>query len=801
MKLRKVICSVASVAVFALLATSCGSKSTTKKQQTTKGGTPIVTTKSGATTKSSVTTKKVTQQTTTTEESESSKITKLKAAALAKLDEIVNPVIARIKDTDLKNSVQGYYDAEKQYINGINDLQTAKDAVNKVIADTDAFAVQTLKPIVVEKIDAIVSPLIDAITYTDLKTSVELFYEDEMDKVDDIETLKDAIDVLEEIVDDTKKFIKTGTEKVIIALKNEAIEELDGYVTALIAKIPYSTLKNDTQEFYNTEKNKLEAVDTIEGIAPCVEKIKEDLENYALTEIKKIAISELNDLIDAGLEKIPYSSLKEDLTDFKDIEIAKLNAVTKVEDVPTTLETVLEETAAYIKQLLATVVKDYIRKLTAIESATAYDYIPEAMAPYYEGNKITDPSSIDYDFTSFTNLSSIQQVGFGEQWQMVVENINQSIAMAKVFNVAQTVLTSAGEVVDTYLTNSYADEMNYEFSGSGYTGLFTYSNGLLKFYVTMTTSVDVPVIGSVKPVIKMEYDLTKDAKGMFISLGDSFKIKYVITSDSYEMATTYGLSLIGHEGTRSSLLTISKQDGRTTGHIYEFTTLDGEDKVSACADFYVDGGYVSVVGNKASGMKFFEGFVSELYSASTGRLLGYEVKEEKTITVPVIGDISGIYNTLWFNLWDISGINNLKIAEKTSQGSSDRRTIDVYLNNSTDLFIPTYNTKNAVFTTVQTSRKYDIEYRSRFYYTYDDEKKEYIAHEVLVPMMFIQAGDNLASFEEDIEADNGIDASVLMSQSTLTKIEEDYEYLIPAFENNKDLVNSDTIDAYLAQYE
>ncbi len=774
MKIRKLLVSVAMVSLFALIATGCGSSSNkptdTKPTQTQ-------------------TIPDTSEKDTTKEESDETKIAKYKASAISKLDELVNPVIAKIDNNDLKNAIQNYYDTEKQYINGINDLETAKEAVNKVISDTSAFAVNTLKPIVIEKINAIINPLIQNISYASLKTSVQEFYDEEIEKINALEDLNDAADLFKEIVDDTKKFIKDETEKVIIALKNEALEELDPFVTALINKIPYDTLKTDTQTFYETEKEKLEAVDTIEGIGPCVDDIKEDLEEYALTETKKIAIKELNDLIDEGLDKLPNQELKDELKAFKDTEIAKLNAVDEIEDVPETLETVLEETASYIKQLLASIVKDYIARLTAIETATAYDYIPEAMTPYYEGNKINDPSSIDYDFTSFTNVSSIQQAGFGEQWQMVVENINQSIAMAKVFNVAQTVLSSAGNAIDIYLTNSYADEMNYEFTGEGYSALFSYKDGLLKIYVTMTTSVSVPIIGSVKPVIKMEYDLTKDAKGMFISLGDSYKIKYIITDNSYEMATTYGLTLLGKEGTRATYLSISNADDKTTGHIYEYTTID-DHEIAACADFYVENGFVSVVGNKASGMVGFTGFISELYKANEGRLLGYEVMEEKTIV-----GVTATYNTLWFNMWDIDGISNIKVLDKTDENPSSRSTVDVYLNNSASLFSPTYNKK-----LVKTSRKYDIEYRSRFYYTYDSENDKFIANEVLVPMMFIQEGDNFNSFEDDIENDNGIDASVLMPQATLTKILDDYDTLIPIFKDNKDKITSEIIINYLNQY-
>ena len=56
-------------------------------------------------------------------------------AAISKLDEIVSPVIEKIPDEDLKTAIKNYYDTEKQYVNGINDLETAKLAVNKVVRD------------------------------------------------------------------------------------------------------------------------------------------------------------------------------------------------------------------------------------------------------------------------------------------------------------------------------------------------------------------------------------------------------------------------------------------------------------------------------------------------------------------------------------------------------------------------------------------------------------------------------------------------------------------------------------------
>ena len=769
--------------------TSCGGNSTPNDNTGTK-------------TAETTTASNTSQTTTTVDTTTDAKDVELlayKAKAISKLDEYVEPFIQKITNDDLKASVQNYYDTEKSYINGINDLDTAKEALNKVENDTKAFIVDTLKPLLIEKLNAVINPLIAAIKDDTLKASVQSFYNDEMEKVASVDSLEGVATVYQLIIDDTKEFIEDETERIIIELKNKALKELDPYVKALIDKIPYDELKTDTQAFYTEEKKKLEAVNTIEGVSPCVNEIKADLEEYALNEAKKIAVSKLEEIVDEGLNKLPHQTLKDDLSDFADEEYEKLNAVTKIEDIPQTLTTVSKETAAHIKELLANTVKDYLSKLTQIETATAYDYLPAAMTPSYNANVVT-ASAINYDFTSFTNISSINQAGYGEQWQMVVENINQSVTMAKVFNVAQTALNAAGQAVNIYIQNSYADEMTYQFDGEGYNGVFEYKNGKLIFNINITASTTVPGIGSVSPVVKMEYDLTNDAKGMYISLGDAYKIKYVVRPDAYEMATTYGVEVLGHKGTRSSYLVVSKSKDETnkettTGHIYEYTTLDGSDKISACADFYINDGYVSVVGNKASGMIGFDGYVNELYKADEGRLLGYEVREEKTIS-----GVKGTYNTLWFNLWDISGITSVKVTDKTDDNKSSRSTVDVYLNGSSTLFVPTYNKK-----IIKTSRKYDIELRSRFYYTYDSESGTYVANEVKVPMMFIQEDNsidsNFTDYPKDMLADNGITSSVIMNIDDLNKVLADYDTLIDIFIQNKDNMSSEQIIAYLEQYE
>ncbi len=114
---------------------------------------------------------------------------------------------------------------------------------------------------------------------------------------------------------------------------------------------------------------------------------------------------------------------------------------------------------------------------------------------------------------------------------------------------------------------------------------------------------------------------------------------------------------------------------------------------------------------------------------------------------------------------------------------------------------PAYNSKLAV----KTSRKYDIELRSRFYYTYDSENNKYVANEVLVPMMFIQEDNdidsNFSDYPSDMKKNNGITSSVTLNNALLNKILSDYDTYIDVFIINKENMSSDQIVQYLEAQE
>jgi hypothetical protein len=232
------------------------------------------------------------------------------------------------------------------------------------------------------------------------------------------------------------------------------------------------------------------------------------------------------------------------------------------------------------------------------------------------------------------------------------------------------------------------------------------------------------------------------------------------------------------------------EDGVVEGHVYEYVQFKNKDLVPAVADFYINPTYTTVAGNKASGLVGFKGYINELYLTNQAKLLGYEVRE----TLTIVG-ISGQYNTLWFNLNNISGINNVKAVENENYGGtySNKNPHDIYLNNSTSVFEPTYNTKPLIG---NTSRKYDVELRKQFFYGFNEG--ELTEYEVQLPMMFIQADNNkdtnYSDFHNDILSKSGIDANVNLSSIYVNKIQSDYEIYIDILIENKENITSEFIE-------
>lgn len=435
-------------------------------------------------------------------------------------------------------------------------------------------------------------------------------------------------------------------------------------------------------------------------------------------------------------------------------------------------------------KISATTAKTYLNETTQSFNVSPYTFIPAAMRPEYSANFV-DETELSYDFSDFVNVNDIKYGGFGKQWNMVIDNIRQSEYFYKYLNTDNTVINSAINVVTEYFNSKNADTINKNFTKSNFNVSVSYENAKFNFAIEYKTSITNSLFGNISPKITMVYDTVSKDKIYTIKFTDTNRMRYTISDNKYEFGIEYGIAA----GQRTSYLSIERKNNRVEGHIYEYITLKGKDVVPSCADFYIDSEYVSVVGNKADAMMVAKGYINELYKANEGKLLGYEVRET----------ISSVeYNTLWFNLSDISGITSIKIGDKTKSNESKKSENDVYLNGNDTLFSPTYNTKPLIG---KTSRKYDIEFRTQYFYSQDPITGKITEHDVKVPMMFIQEDNdkdtNFSDYPSDMFSDNGITSTVTLNTKHLNKILADYDLLIDDFITNKQIMGSAEIKAYI----
>ena len=409
------------------------------------------------------------------------------------------------------------------------------------------------------------------------------------------------------------------------------------------------------------------------------------------------------------------------------------------------------------------------------------------MKPENSANHIQNPSSVEYDFNSFTNVSNITYGGFGEQWHMVIENIKESERFYNVLALGETLINTSVVLFNNYLDNNPEDTASHTLRETEYTAKLDFADGVLSYTIQYKTGWTIPFFGEVLPQIDMKYTLATSEKSVRIQLSENNAMKYTVSDGVYKFFLKYGVETVS----RTAYCEMADlQNGVVEGHVYEYVQFKNKDLVPAVADFYINPTYTTVAGNKASGLVGFKGYIKELYLTNQAKLLGYEVRE----TLTIVG-ISGQYNTLWFNLNNISGINNVKAVENENYGGtySNKNPHDIYLNNSTSVFEPTYNTKPLIG---NTSRKYDVELRKQFFYGFN--QGELTEYEVQLPMMFIQADNNkdtnYSDFHNDILSKSGIDANVNLSSIYVNKIQSDYEIYIDILIENKENITSEFIE-------
>ena len=398
------------------------------------------------------------------------------------------------------------------------------------------------------------------------------------------------------------------------------------------------------------------------------------------------------------------------------------------------------------KALLAALLNGY--------NLNPYSFFPETMLIDYSAN-LVDSEDIVSDYTNgFINISDVTY-GYGEQYHMVLDNLEQSKIFFNVLTAIEGISATSISAFNNYFDSNPADTAHH-----------TFENGIYNITIDFDYTATLPVLGEQTVQIALAMDIETSERNVRIQLDDANALSYTITENSYEFAIKY-------LGVRRAMFSVERDDdGNVSGSIYEFLTYEGVG-TSSCAEFYITEDYVSVVGNKASGLIGFTGYINELYDVNTGKLLGYEVQE----TLSAVK-----YDTLWFNLNDIGGITSIKY-----QKTEDKNPAKIFINGSSTA----WEAKKALL-----SRRFDIEFRTQFVYSYDATEGKYIEHKIEVPMIFVQE-KYYDTFIDDVQATNKVTISVKVNNNDLDKILADYDTLIPVFIENKDMVTEETIIAYI----
>lgn len=417
-----------------------------------------------------------------------------------------------------------------------------------------------------------------------------------------------------------------------------------------------------------------------------------------------------------------------------------------------------------IKALLSSLVSGY--------KLDPYSYIPEAMLPKYTNNHVNASTvkKTEADYASFVNKSQMPSKGFGEQWHMIADNLKQSEMFFNALTSVENIITASVATFNNYIDSNPTNTAHHEFKHGDYD--VTVDCGDDKIYYVLDYTGSFPIVGSQNAQIALTMNNDGSERTVRIQLGNPNALAYTITDNGY----TFALKMLG---VRRAMFDVSRDEsGKVTGHINEFLTASGitDKAITSAADFYIDGNYVSAVGSKADGMMGFKDYISELYNANTGKLISYEVRETQTIK-----GITVTFNTLWYDLADIGGITSVKY-EKTDDAES------FYVNGASNAWEAK---KVGGVGTKMLSRRFDIEFRTQYFYTADG-----VEVAAKVPMLFVQEEqyDDLIS---DVKKTNGVDIAVGVSQAYRNKQKSDYDTLVDAFIANKKDITVDYIIEYI----
>lgn len=357
-----------------------------------------------------------------------------------------------------------------------------------------------------------------------------------------------------------------------------------------------------------------------------------------------------------------------------------------------------------------------------LQRPDVWGFLPEAFSVSKMGYDALPCS----DFSSPVQVNLIGTKFIGKQMKVVYDTLNntQSVLQAVDF------VFMAGEAISgvyQMFINNNPDEYS-EFVGNVEIAGVSFS---LK--VSVDDTVSTLLLGNNTVNVMLSVDNLQHINEARIQITNGLILRYVSSENYLRMAVKGEVSAV--EIAQDIEFVRDTETNAVAGYLYEYYGVASK-AIKTTALLTSNQNYTYIVGNKRESDDLFIDAYQEVYDSQTGKYIGAEVAE----TVKAVD-----FDTLWFNLYDISGIDSVQITDESNGLNADT----VYLNGqSTPL-----ETKNIGGIGLDTfSRRYDVEMKEVWYVVCkqdDSGKLQYVTEKTLIPMLFVQ-NKCLENFSEDI---------------------------------------------------
>ena len=477
-----------------------------------------------------------------------------KSAAKEYLTSLITDTLKDVDDTELRTLLTNYLTEQLALIEKIDSLDSLTTTINTSYTNTAKYANEILTQQLTKIKDKAASELNDLLKATiakiddeDLKTSLNTFIEKEIGAINNTTSITYAKSTIEIVKSDTNNFISDIISQQLKKLKDKAKSEITSFVNSALEYVTDEKTKKEINDFLTSEIALIDDIESLDSAKTTINSVKSDITTFlqdyiaaVLADMKKDAISKLEELKDAALAKLKDDNLKSELNTLYDTEVKKVNAIDDIADADDTIVEIKEDLESGIKTILKKALKavkqSIVSDLNALKTAlqnSPNSYIPVAMQAKVQAE--TTSSATSYAFSDFINISDINYYGFGSQWNMVLDNINQSENFYKYLTVGTTAIQDVFKFAIQYYNNDSNERLDYSLplSSASFSSSYDEGNDVLTFNIFFNNSITVPVLGEIKPKITMTYYGDTGLKDTIIYVADDVNLRYKQTDTKY----------------------------------------------------------------------------------------------------------------------------------------------------------------------------------------------------------------------------------------------------------------------------